>query len=471
VSETRLRTRLGDILVERGLVARDRLEEALHEQARTHRRLGEVLVGLGALTPEQLTWALSEALHVPFVELSEDVIDLDVARGLPEDVLRRHEAVPILRVGNEMTVLLADPTNRQAVVELEALSGARVIIAVAAREAVLRFLDTAFPRRPARSADALFGGANGHGERSADPSGVSQAFGLLLDAVREGARELFVEPTPEGAVVRARVADRVAERTRLPRESVAPLMFRLRVLAGLRGEPGPRLTRFRTSLAGREVELELLFFPTVAGEAVTIRLEPRRDAPPSLDALGPSPAARAALREVLAGAGAPRGRGGVVLVAGADAGARAAALYALACAAAGVGQRALTVERSAGFVVPGFVQVELPTGFGEHAGTVLGQPADVVLVEDMVPPAVCVAALARAEEGSLVLGGLALASLRSALTHLAGADLRGPLLEWTRAVVEVRRQEDTRITEVLSLTPALRRDLIERKDPWTSRNS
>jgi type IV pilus assembly protein PilB len=471
VSETRLRTRLGDILVERGLVARDRLDEALEEQARTRRRLGEVLVGLGAITQEQLTWALSEALHVPFVELSEDVIDLDVARALPEDVLRRHEAVPILRVGNEMTVLLGDPTNRRAVVELEELSGARVIIAVASREAVLRFLDTAFPRRRPRSADELFAGANGHGQGSADPSGVSQAFGLLIDAAREGARELFVEPTPDGAIVRARTGDRLAERARLPRESVAPLTFRLRVLAGLRDEPGPRLARVRTRLAGQDVELELLFFPTVAGEAVTVRLEPRRDATPSLDALGPSPAARAALRGLLAGAGGPRGRGGLVLVAGADVRARAAALYALACGAAGVGQRTVTLERSAGYVVPGFVQVELPAGFAEQAATVLSQPADVVLIEDVTPPVVCAAALARAEEGSLVLAGVPLASLRSALTYLASADLRGPLVEWTRAVVEVRRQEGTRITEVLSLTPALRRDLIERKDPWTSPSS
>src|SRR6185436_894803 len=72
------------------------------------------------------------------------------ARSLPETVLRRHEAVPVLRVSNEMTVLLADPTNHQAAIELEALSGSRITVALAAREAVLHFLDRAFPdsKRP-----------------------------------------------------------------------------------------------------------------------------------------------------------------------------------------------------------------------------------------------------------------------------------------------------------------------------------
>ena len=84
------------------------------------------------------------------MELSDEDIDLEVARTLPETVLRRHEAVPVLRVGDELTVLLSDPTNRQAAIELEALSGSRVTVALAAREAVLHFIDLAFPTSTVR---------------------------------------------------------------------------------------------------------------------------------------------------------------------------------------------------------------------------------------------------------------------------------------------------------------------------------
>jgi len=127
------RLRLGDVLLQRELVTSQQLDEALARQRLTGRRLGEVLLSMGVITQEQLSWALSESLHIPFVELSDDVIDLDVARSLPETVLRRHEAVPVLRVSNEMTVLLADPTNHQAAIELEALSGSRITVALAAR--------------------------------------------------------------------------------------------------------------------------------------------------------------------------------------------------------------------------------------------------------------------------------------------------------------------------------------------------
>jgi type II secretory ATPase GspE/PulE/Tfp pilus assembly ATPase PilB-like protein len=462
--------RLGDVLVERGLITLDQLNEALVRQRAGGHRLGELLLSMGAINQEQLSWALSEALHIPFVELSDEVIDLEVARSLPEAVLRRHEAVPILREGDEMTVLVADPTNRQAAMELEALSGSRVTVALAAREAILRFLDRAFPGSSC-SAGQRSGVANGQAGAGGDLTGVTQAFALLLDAVRDGASELHLEPAPDGVVVRIRVDGRLLKRAWFDRELLAPITFRLRLLAGLRGESGPRLARIRTRLDGRDMELELFFFPTLSGEAVTVCFQPAIAQAPTLETLGASPPIHRLLEDLADGGPASGGQGGLVLVAGPDARARAAVLYALAQAAAASGRRVLTLERRASFVVPGFLQVELPADFGTEAATVLTQPADVTVVEDVTPPALGAAALASAEQGTLVLAGVTLASVRSALAYLATADLRGPLLALTRGVVDVQRHAGALMVDALALTPALRRDLIERKDPWTSPSS
>jgi type II secretory ATPase GspE/PulE/Tfp pilus assembly ATPase PilB-like protein len=160
-----------------------------------------------------------------------------------------------------------------------------------------------------------------------------------------------------------------------------------------------------------------------------------------------------------------------VLVAGPDARTRAAVLYALARAAAAPGRRVLTIERHVSFVVPGFLQVELPTGFETEAAMVLTQPADVTVIEDVTAPALAAAALASVEQGTLVLAGVALGSVRSALAYIATVDLRGPLLALTRGVIDVQRRGGALMVDALPLTPALRRDLIERKDPWTSPSS
>ena len=462
--------RLGDILLQRELITREQLDEALARHYVGRRRLGEVLLSMGAINQEQLSWALSESLHIPFVELSDEVIDLEVARSLPEAVLRRHEAVPVLRVNDEMTVLLTDPTNRQAAIELEALSGARVIVALAAREAVFHFLDRAFP-----VSRQLAGHANGDADGQShggvvDLTGVSQVFALLLGAARDQATELHLEPAPNGVLVRVRVDGRLTDRAWFDRELLAPITFRLRLLAGLKGEPGPRLARIRTRLDGRDTELEFFFFPTLGGEAVTIRFQPESSETPTLETLDAPESVRRLLVE-LAGVAPALDQGGLVVVAGPDARARAEVLYALAGAAAMAGRRVLTVERRASYVVPGFLQVELPNDFGTEAAPVLGQAADVILVEDVAPPTVAAAAVASAEQGALVLAGLALCSVRSALAYLATVDLRGPLLGLTRGVVDVRRRGKGLTVDAVSLTPALRRDLVERKDPWTSPSS
>jgi type IV pilus assembly protein PilB len=462
--------RLGDVLIQRGLVTREQLDEALAHQPVDGRRLGELLLAMGAITQEQLSWALSEALHIPFVELSDEVIDLEVARTLPEAVLRRHEAVPVLRVGDELTVLLADPTNRQAAIELEALTGSRVTVAHAARDAVLHFIDRAFTAS-SDPAEPPTGGANGPAGSVKDLTGVSQVFTVLLDAIRSRASELYLDPVPKGVLVRMRVDGRLVERAWFDRELLAPMTFRLRLLAGLRGEGGPRQARIRTRLDGRDLELEFYFLPTLSGEAIAVRFGPVSAVAPTLEALAMSPAVRRCLDELTRVGGAPGRSGGLVVVTGPDAAARATVLYALARSAATPETRVVTLERGVSFVVPGFLQAALGAGFERDAVGALAQPADVIAVEDIATPALSAAAVASAERGGLVLAGVALGSARSALAYIAALDLRGPLLAVTRGLVDVTRRDDALTVDAMPFTPDLRRDLIERKDPWTSPSS
>ena len=413
---------------------------------------------MGAITQDQLYWTLSEELSVPYVDLADEVVDFDVARSLPEDVLRRHEAMPVLRVGDELTVIVADPTNRAAAVELEALAGARVTVAMANRTAVLHLLDKAFPRLSPGP------GATVEVSQSAkDLTGVAQVYALLMGALREGASEVSVEPRREEVVVRYRIDGALSARAGFGRELLGPITFRFRVLAGLRGEPAPRLARVRTRLGEHDVELEMLFLPTLFGEAVTIRIHRGSAEPPTLEDLGLDPQARAGLTGLVAG------DGGLVLVTGREPRGRAALLYALARSCAAPSRKTLTIERAAAFVVPDFLQTEIPIDFVAGAVTVLSQPADALVIEDVGPAPVCAAALASAERGALVLGGLGVGTIRSALAHLAGVDaLRGALLAVTRGIVEVRPAGSRFTVETLTMTDELRQELLGRRGPWTS---
>jgi type II secretory ATPase GspE/PulE/Tfp pilus assembly ATPase PilB-like protein len=460
--------RLGEILVERGFVSTEQLREALRSQYQEGKRLGEILVEMGALTADELNWALSELLGVPYVEFREEMVDLDLARSLPEEVLRRHLAFPVLRIGDELTVILSDPTNQQAVVELEAVTAARVSVAIASRETIQHFLDRAFPPSASRPSGVRYAEvAAAQATAESDPTGVAQVYALLLGALREEATEIHVEPQPTEVRIRNRVDGRLVERARLPRTLLGPLISRFRILAGLRGEMGPHQSHVRTRLEQQEVELELLFYPTIYGDAVTVKVSQRGMGPPTLEAFDLDGAARETLLRFATGPG-------LVFVTGWDPRGRAALLYALAQAAANPSKKVMTLERAVGFVVPEFVQVEVPGEFAENAATILMHPADVVVVEDVTATATCLAAIGSAEQGALVVGGLGFGTNATGLAHLLSLDLpRVPLLSATTGLANVHRHGSRHRVGVLPMDEELRHELLTRQGPhgWMSRIS
>jgi type IV pilus assembly protein PilB len=460
--------RLGEILVERGFVTPDQLREALRIQYHEGKRLGQILIEMGALTADELNWALSELLGIPYVEFRDEMVDLDLARGMPEEVLRRHEAFPVLQVGEELTVILTDPTNQQAIVELEGVTGARVSIAIASRETVLHLLDKAFPPGSTRAPGVRYAEvAPGTAGAESDPSGVAQVYALLLGALREGATEIHVEPMATEVRVRNRVDGGLVERARLPRSLLGPVVSRFRILVGLRGESLPRQSHIRTRLEQQEVELEILFFPTIHGEAVTVKISQRGAGLPTLDSFDLDGDAGASLRSLIGG-------GGLVFVTGSESRARIALLYALAQAAASPAKKVVTLERTVSYVVPDFVQVEVTGEFAAEAATILSQPADVVLLEELGPGPLGLVAIGRAEQGALVLAGLAAGTNATGLAHLLALEVpRVTLLSATAGLANIQRQGARHRVTALALTDQLRHELqgLTGSPGWMSRIS
>jgi type II secretory ATPase GspE/PulE/Tfp pilus assembly ATPase PilB-like protein len=451
--------KLGDILVERGFISEDQLRAALSRG----KRLGEALLEMGALSADELNWALSELLGIPYVEFRDEMVDLELARSMPEALLRRHLAFPVLRVDHELTVIMADPTNRQGIDELAAFSGAKVIVAIAAREAIAHLLDRAFPpvpQPPGRRRTEV------EVTEAAVEGDWAGKYALLMEGLKEGAEEIYLEPLAEELRVRHRLDGRLRERARLPRAGLAPILLRSRTLAGLTGASLPCRASRRTRLGAQALELEFVFFPTLHGEALAVRVWRGGVEVPSLDGLGLDEDVAAEVSRLAAGRG-------LVVATGSDPLARAALLYACARAASEPGRRVVTVERAVSFVVPEFVQVELGTEYEAGAAVTLAQPADVLLAEDLHGRETCVAALRRAAEGALVLAGLAAPNAAFGLATFSEA---GPprelLLRETRALVHVERRGSRHHADVLPLTDELRDKLLgERRMPWTSRTS
>ena len=123
--------KIGDLLLEKGYITAQQLDEGLQHQALTGRRLGEILVEREYITEDQLIGTVSERLAIPKISLVSMVIDPQVIRAVPVDVARRYTLIPIFEIGNTLTLAMADPLNIIAIDEIRYITGKNIKRAIA----------------------------------------------------------------------------------------------------------------------------------------------------------------------------------------------------------------------------------------------------------------------------------------------------------------------------------------------------
>lgn len=126
-----MKKKLGDLLVEKGYITEEQLQEGLREQVISGRRLGEVLVEMECITEDQLLETISDRLGVPRISLSQMVLDPHVVQKVSVDLARRYTLIPIFAIGNTLTLAMADPLNIVAIDEIKYVTGADIRRAVA----------------------------------------------------------------------------------------------------------------------------------------------------------------------------------------------------------------------------------------------------------------------------------------------------------------------------------------------------
>ena len=114
--------RIGEVLLERGLITRKKLEEALIHQKEHGGLMGQVLIKLGMVTEEDVALALTAQYGFPYLPLESYEIDVALTFLIPERVAREYCLIPIDRIGNALTLAMADPSNVKAIEDIELMT-------------------------------------------------------------------------------------------------------------------------------------------------------------------------------------------------------------------------------------------------------------------------------------------------------------------------------------------------------------
>ncbi|MCU1464939.1 MAG: type secretory pathway, ATPase PulE/Tfp pilus assembly pathway, ATPase PilB, partial [Actinomycetia bacterium] len=279
-SQTHSVTRLGQGMVERGLITQDDLDRALDHQRITRKRLGEALIDIGAVTSFQLSQALADHLGVPFVDLENHPPDVLLAGMIPEEVARRYLALPVERWSGQVVVAMANPNDVFALDDLRVLTGQSILAALADSGHLLAAIDRAYSGSELIEA-SLDDAADDYdvvaeiGGALVDDGPVVKLVNALLEkAVSDRASDLHIEPATKNVMIRMRIDGILHDTSEAPINVLRPMVSRLKVMGSLDIAQTrlPQDGRFSMSVQGRPVDVRIATVPTAAGESVVLRL-------------------------------------------------------------------------------------------------------------------------------------------------------------------------------------------------------
>lgn len=386
--------RIGDLLVQNGVISEAQLLSALAEQKQTGRKLGNTLVDMGLVSETRLLEFLSQQLQIPLLDLVQQPPDPRVVKRLPETTARRYRVLLLEEREHDVLLGMADPTDLYAYDEVSRAMKKRVRQAVVRETDLLQLLDRLY-RDQGELTDLA---ADLHQEltqEDVDLGEMLQASGaedapvvrllqkLFEDAMHAKASDIHIEPEEQVLRLRMRV-DGVLREQVMAEARIAPaLVQRLKLLSNLdiSEKRLPQDGRFQIRVGDHQVDVRLSTMPLAAGEGVVMRLLDQSGGILSLEQLGMPPRLGQRVRRMIA---RPHG---MLLVTGPTGSGKTTTLYAALNELNTPESKIITVEDPVEYRLPRVNQVQvheqIGLTFARVLRTALRQDPDVILVGEM----------------------------------------------------------------------------------------
>ncbi|GAB5500807.1 MAG: GspE/PulE family protein [Pseudohongiellaceae bacterium] len=386
--------RLGEVLIDKGIITDDQLRIALHEQKAIGKRIGAVLIQLGFVTDSIIRDALSENTGFESVDVSHAVIDAESIKLVPQDLARRFKILPLSydSLNNELSLAMADTFNIVALDQVRALNeGELEIVPKLGSEAdITRLIEEVYGfelsidgiLQEIETGEVDVDSLQAAGDQYNHPM-VRLVNALLADAVQRDASDIHFEPEEAFLRIRYRI-DGVLRQVRSLHKSYWPAMVvRLKVISGMNiaESRAPQDGRLSLSLIGRQIDFRVASQPTTYGENVVMRVLDRRKGIVPLESLGLSESNLHTVKLMLS---KPEG---VILVTGPTGSGKTTTLYSILNHINTEAINIMTMEDPVEYPMPMIRQTSInetaKLGFAEGIRSMMRQDPDVILVGEI----------------------------------------------------------------------------------------
>ncbi|SHJ68569.1 type IV pilus assembly protein PilB [Anaerobranca californiensis DSM 14826] len=428
------RKRLGDLLVENGIITGEQLAEALNYQKQNGKRLGDALVQLGLLTYEQLIEVLEFQLGIPHINLYKFHLDEKTINLISSDTAKRFSVVPLKLQNGRLTLAMADPLDVVAIDEISRTTGYEIEPVIATPDEIQRVLDHHYGIK--ESVDKVIKNLEENKDIEKEMEAIEKLKEMVDDApivrvvnsiieqaIRDGASDIHIEPAKDKLVIRFRIDGILHDIMKSPKHTHPVIVSRLKIMANMdiAERRLPQDNRFQTMISGREVDVRVSTLPTIYGEKMVLRILDTSSLILDINKLGMEQENFQRFKEIIS---KPNG---IFLVTGPTGCGKTTTLYSLLSYFNSREKNIVTIEDPVEYRLEGINQVnvmpKIGLNFAEGLRSILRQDPDIVMVGEIRDKETAEIAIRAALTGHMVLSTLHTNDAPSALNRLVDMGL------------------------------------------------
>src|SRR5437899_6961836 len=376
--------RIAEALVEDGLLTSRQVEELLEQQKTGGTRLLKLILEKAYVSEQDMAVSMGRVLNTPPINLGRVAIPLDVADLIPRELAHTHKVVPVSRLETKLVLAMADPLNVLAIDDVRRITHLEIAPMIASEKAIVEKLNHIDASKSGSmeeiiqdvqkkadvdaDADNLEISREATEEVNLDQLAASSeeapviklANLILVQAVKDRASDVHVEPFDKSLRLRYRIDGVLMDATPPPKQMQLALVSRFKIMSSLdiAERRLPQDGRMRIRVGGKDYDLRVSIMPTVHGEKIVLRLLDKSNLSASIDELGLDPDTFSQFKTAV---DAPHG---LILVTGPTGSGKTTTLYSALNELNNQIYNIITVEDPVEFQIPGINQVPVKKEIG-----------------------------------------------------------------------------------------------------------
>lgn len=423
------------ILLKRGLVSEQKVDEVVAAGHKDEKSLADLLVERGIVTEGELLSAMALELNIPPVDVEKVEVEEAALKTLPQELAAYYCVMPLAKIGNILTLAIANPFDVLKLDDLRRITACEIRPVVALEKTIRRgiqrvynpteaeithLLETQMPadlEMKEKAVDEVIDLASISGEAGDAPI-IKLVNMIIASALKEGASDIHIEPYEKKLIIRNRVDGALRETIQPPRRLHAAIVSRIKIMSNLdiAERRIPQDGKFQMKYEGRQIDFRVSVLPTIHGEKVVMRILDSSSLALGLARLGFEPQALEAFRRAINSAY------GMVLVTGPTGSGKSTTLYSSLKEVITPEENIVTVEDPVEYQLEGVIQVPVneKTGltFATALRSILRQDPDTIMIGEIRDFETADIAVKAAITGHLVLSTLHTNDAPSSITRL-----------------------------------------------------